>query len=74
MFYFNFIAKSINFIFKEMGFKMPQICEDLNVPSWKVQYIKRKFKLLSRNFVNLTNIELDKRVSDLVALHPNAGI
>ncbi len=63
----NFIANSIHFVFKEMGFKMPQIYEDLNVLSWKVQYIKRKFKLLSRNFLNLTNN------LGLVALHPNVG-
>lgn len=53
---------------------MPEICEDLQLPCWKVQYIKRKHNIRSRNFICISDTDLDEKVASMVQLHPNAGI
>ena len=53
---------------------MPKICEDLKVPYWKIKYIKRKYNIKSRDFVVISDVELDEKVASMVQLHPNAGI
>ena len=53
---------------------MPEICEDLEVPYWKIKYIKRKYNIKSRDFVVISDVELDEKVASMVQLHPNAVV